>query len=250
MKLHEILAIEKSAMGQMNVLLQDTLGKFGKQHFFQGMIKNLKLLKDSPDNSAIEAAGSESKEVITTVKETLNYLARFWTQSEDIQFQKNVANQIAVGTISLEGFEAKDIPIDELMGLEARLTKLREVFHAIPTLDATKVWQSSSVREGVYMSSTPDITTKTEKIISPLILHESTKEHPAQVREVSKDEVIGTFTTHHFSGAITSLKKAEMLERIDVLLAEIKKARMRANSCEVKESKIGQSIMDYLLKDL
>lgn len=37
MRLHELLAIEKGTLSQSNVLIQDTLQKFGKEHFFRRM---------------------------------------------------------------------------------------------------------------------------------------------------------------------------------------------------------------------
>lgn len=248
MKLHELLSIEKQQSSQVSVLIQDTLQKFGKEHFFRGWVKRLKLIKDSPDNAAIEAAGSDTREVVTTVADTLEYMFRHWANNEDIQLRKNIANQLARADIVLGTKVIPDIPIDELMGLEARLTKLREVFQAVPTLDATKAWEPSQVKSGVLKSVIDDITTKTEKMFTAVVLYEATKEHPAQVKEVSKDEVVGTFTTTNFSGAVTSLQKANALERIDDLISEVKKARMRANCQEVPKAEIGEQLAKYLLE--
>jgi hypothetical protein len=248
MKLHELLSIEKQQASQVSVLIQDTLQKFGKEHFFKGWVKRLKLIKDSPDNAAVEAAGSDTREVVTTVADTLEYMLKHWGSSEDVQFKKNKANQLAKADVVFGGAVITDVPIDELMGLEARLTKLREVFQAVPTLDATKAWVPSQVKEGVLKAVVDDVTTKTEKVVTPVVLYEATKEHPAQVKEVSKDEVVGTFTTTNFSGAVTSLQKANALERIDDLIGEIKKARMRANCQEVPNAKIGDELAKYLLE--
>jgi hypothetical protein len=250
MKLHELLAVEKQHSNQVNVLIQDTLNKFGKEHFFKGWIKRLKLLKDSPENAATETAGSETREVVTTVNETLDYLFKHWAESEDLQFKKNRANQVATTPLTFGKVIIHDVPIDELMGLEARLTKLREVFQAIPTLDATKTWEPSQVRTGVLKATHDEVTTKTEKVFTAITLYEATKEHPAQIKEVGKDEVVGTFTNTIFSGAISSLKKANALYRIDSLIGEVKKARMRANCQEVSPAMIGEYIAHYLLEPL
>jgi hypothetical protein len=248
MRLHELLSIEKQQASQANVLIQDTLQKFGKDHYFRGWVKRLKLIKDSPDNVAIEAAGSETRAVVTTVSDTLEYMLNHWATNEDTQLRKNVANQMAKATINFGTITVPDVPIDELMGLEARLTKLREVFQAIPTLDATKEWAPSQVKKGVLKAVVDDVTTKTEKVVTPVVLYDATKEHPAQVKEVSRDEVVGTYTTTVFSGAVTSLQKANALERIDDLIGEIKKARMRANCQEVPQAKIGEYLVQHLLE--
>ena len=208
------------------------------------------MIKDGPENDALEKSGGDNRDVVTTVGETLGYLFEHWEKFEDTQFKKNITNQKATASLNIGEVGIAEVPVDELMGLETRLTKLREIFHQIPTLDATKEWQKSNVREGVWIASSPDVTTKTERIISPVVLYEATKEHPAQIEKVTRDEIVGTFTTVNFSGAATSLQKAMALRRIDELISEVKKARMRANSINVVDKKIGQVLADYLLEPL
>ena len=250
MRLHELLAIEKNQQTQYSTLIQDTQNKFGRDHYFKGWVKSLKMIQDSPENEAIEKAGSETKDVVTTVGETLEYLFDRWAAYEDTQVRKNITNQKATANLPIGDTVIDDVPVDELMGLETRLTKIREIFQQIPTLDASREWQKSTVREGVWIASRPDVTTKTERVITPVVLYEATKEFAAQIDKVTRDEVVGTFTTVTFSGAITSLKKSIMLKRIDDLVGEVKKARMRANSVNVVEKKIGQVLADYLLEPL
>lgn len=250
MRLHELLAIEKTQLTQFTTLVTDTLSKFGRDHYFKGWVKSLKMIQDNPENDAIEKAGSETKDVVTTVGETLEYLFDNWARYEDTQIRKNVTNQKATTSLPIGDTVIDDVPVDELMGLETRLTKIREIFQQIPTLDASREWQKSTVREGVWIASRPDVTTKTERVITPIVLYEATKEHPAQIDKVNKDEVVGTFTTVSFSGAITSLQKANALKRIDDLLGETKKARMRANMKEVVNTSIGSTLSKYLLEPL
>lgn len=247
--LHELLATEKNFTAQVNKLILETLSKFDKEHLFKGFVKTLKLLKDAPGNEQIESAGSERKELVTTVPETLQYLLNFWADSEDVQATKNVTNQKAVADVVIEGkLVLNQLPVDELMGLEARLQELRKVFDKMPTLDASKVWLKSMQGEGIWEGSIVDVTTKTEKIITPVVLYEATKEHPAQIKEMSKDEVVGTFSIKSFSGAATSLQKAQVLERLDRLLVVVKQARMRANTVEIVPGRIGHSIVGYLME--
>lgn len=248
MKLYEILAVEKTSQNQLSTLIMDTQQKFAKDHFFKGFIKNLKMVREDPENQAIEKAGSDSKEVVTTVYETLDYMLKYWAKNENIQCMKNMTNQVATATIRLGNTVIDHLPVDELMGLENRLTKLRELFHQMPTLDATKQWEKSSVNKYIWKTVQPEVTTKTEKVVTPVVLYEATKEHPAQVKEVSKDEIVGTFTTWGFSGAVTSLEKANMIDRLDRLIEDIKQARVSANDIEVKRINVGDIIAQYLLE--
>lgn len=249
--LHELLATEKNFTSQVNKLQLETLQKFDKDHFFKGHIKTLKMLKDAPNNEQLELAGSEKKELVTTVKQTLDYLLGFWVKAEDLQATKNVTNQSAIANVEINGeILLSNLPVDELMGLEARLLDLRKVFEKMPTLDASKTWTSSSVSDGAWEATMADVTVKTEKVVTPVVLYEATKEHPAQVKEVSKDDVVGTFTTKHFSGAATSLQKAQYLERLDILLVEIKRARMRANTVVLQNATVGKSVVDFIMSGI
>lgn len=50
------------------------------------------------------------------------------------------------------------------------------------------------------------------------------------------------------SGAATSAQKAEVMSTIDELIAEVKQARMRANSVVAVQNKIGQKIVDLIMR--
>jgi len=212
-KLHELLAAEKTPMSAWNQLYEDTLKKFKNQtHFFEGHSKSLSMIEDSPGNKAIEAQAREEKPVTTTVHDTLEYALNFFANAENFQFQKNKTNQYATGTIIFRGVTIENIPVDELLGLEARLTKLRLLFQEIPTLDATKHWEKDeTVGKGIWTTKFAEETTKTEKTVLPVEMSPATDKHPAQIQAVTKDIVVGKFTTVRKSGSATALQKAELL---------------------------------------
>ena len=73
--LHELLAVEKDRRSALAVLLAETFQKFGKvDQFFQGLVKSLKMLEDNDANKVVEAQGSSSLKLPTTVYETLEYV--------------------------------------------------------------------------------------------------------------------------------------------------------------------------------
>lgn len=248
-KLHELLAVEKTRSNAATKLLDETASKFKKEHFFGGHIKTLKMLADSPENSAIEAASRDDKALPTTVPETLDYALKFWADAEDVIFAKNRTNQIANADLLFRGAVlVPNVPVDELLGLEVRLEKLRHVVDAMPSLDASKDWvPSSSGRKGEYISAASEVTSKTEKVSTPVILYEATEHHPAQIQVVTTDKVVGTFTKLLISGAASSKQKADAVATIDELLVEVKQARQRANSVEIVNEKIGSTITGLIL---
>lgn len=251
-KLHELLAAEKTPTAAWNTLQVETMRKFGNGHFFQGRSKSLKMIEDTAQNQALEAAAKEEVAVPTNVYETLEYALGIFAQSEDLQYQKNATNRKATATVEFDGKPfLVDMPVDELLGLEARLVKIREMIVAMPTLDAAKYWNKRpELGPYIWELKYPEETTKTEKVMVPVVLSEATDKHPAQVKEATKDVVVGKFTTVHRTGAATAVQKSEAIKRVDALMVEIKKARMRANETEAVTDRIGQKIADLLLEPL
>lgn len=248
-KLHELLAAEKTPTGAWNTLLDGTLKKFKDPvHYFDGHSKSLKMIEDSAANQALEMAAREEKPVVTTVYATLEYALDIFGKAEDLQFQKNSTNRVATGDVMWRGkLLLEGLPIDELLGLEARLTKLRELFVATPTLDASKHWQPADGAH-VWELKFPEETTKTEKRAIPNVVVPATKEHPAQVQISQRDDVVGRYTLTKRSGSATALQKAESLKRIDELLVEVKQARVRANDTEVVRGRVSDVLLPLLLE--
>lgn len=252
-KLHELLAAEQTSKSAWNVLQDDTMKKFkAPDNYFRGHSKSLKMLNEGPENRAIEDAAREEKEVPTNVYDTFDYALDVWGRAEDLQFRKNKTNQQAVGTVMWRGAVLlADMPVDELLGLESRIGKMRDLFAAMPTLDASKAWGHTEA-DGplVWVIKFPEETTKTEKVMTPVEMSPATDKHPAQVMGATKDITVGKFTTVHRSGAVTALQKAECIKRIDELLTEIKQARMRANETEAPKVSVAAPLIALLLEPL
>lgn len=251
-QLHELLAAEKTATNTRDQMTKDTENKFAKgENYFTGFTKTLKMLGDATSNDAIEAAARQDKALPTTVVATLDYyLNKVWARTEDVLFQKNLTNTTALADLEFRGAViAQGVPVDELMGLETRLSELRKLATQIPTLDASREWESdaSAAQAGTWKSVNPQITTKTEKKVTPVILYPATDKHPAQIEKVTEDVPVGTFTLNVISGATTAIQKANVLAVLDDLIIEVKKARTRANSVDVKVAQIGSTITSLIM---
>jgi len=246
-KLHELLAAEKTVSAAWNTLYEETLKKFGNEHFFNGHTKSLKMLEDTPANEALEAQAMDHKPVATNVFDTLEYALDLYCNAENVQFQKNATNANAMADVYFrDNVLFGSLPVDQLLGLEARLAKIRLLFLAVPTLDASKSWTFDS-DSNCYVAP-PEYGTKTEKIMVPVVLAQATQQHPAQVKESTRDNIVGKFTTIKRSGAATTMQKANAIKVVDELLVEVKKARMRANEALIVDREIGQELIEVLLK--
>jgi len=145
----------------------------------------------------------------------------------------------------------KDIPVDQCLGLEARLGRIRKLFITMPTLDASRHWKpDQSSGRHVWVTEHPESSTRTDKRMIPVVMYEATEKHPAQVQPIGKDIVVGQYTTVKRSGAVTAAQKAAAIRRIDDLLTEIKKARMRANETVVEDVERALPLIDLLLEPL
>ncbi len=250
-KLHELLAAEKTPNAAWHEVLTESERILkNPANYFEGYTKSLSMLNESAANEALVDAAREDKPVVTSVPERLEWTLSVWTRAEDLQSQKNATNRRATATVMWAGNPfLEDLPVDELLGLESRLSKIRALFATMPTLDSSRRWERDpNVGDFIWRTVTPEVTTKTERQIEAAILVPATVEHPAQVQAIPKDVPVGRYTTVRFSGAVPPAQKAAALERMDLLLMEIKQARMRANETEVEESAVARQIMALLLE--
>lgn len=231
-KLHELLAVEDTVVAASEKLIAETNDKFNKHsEFFTGAVRILRRLKDSPEDKAIEQAQRRVKELPTDVPDTLQYIFPYLEKALDLKLSKHLTNQKAVADIELDGtVVAANVPVDFLLDLEKAIPKWRAMYATMPTLDPSRAWVPE--RKGVWKSKEPQTASQTEKIMYPVVMAEATDRHPAQIKEATKDIVVGTFEQTDFSGAATTQQKADVLALCDRLLTAVKQARMRANTTE------------------
>lgn len=261
-KLHAILAAEKGVTNQAESILAETTKKFkNKNEYYLGYTRTLQMFAEGDAARAAEAAAFEHKEVVTNVHDTLEYALGVWANAENLQFDKNLGNQRAQATIEFtytnergqeDTLRIPDVPIDELMGLEKRLTKIRELFKEIPTLDASKQWQPAEGASRFVMEQKhPTITVKNIKVPKVLTKSAASEKHPAQTEVYYVEEPEGKVIQTWRSGAVTAIRKAEMIDRVDGLISAIRQVRSKANEVEIEiTSDDADLIRDFLLAPL
>lgn len=243
-KLHEILAVENGLAVTAKKLATESIKTFGKDNLFSGHTTILEMFDDSQSHLNT----TETTIIDTTVDENLEYLNSALTEYWDVVLQKESANQEAKANLVVDDVTiAENLPATYLLGLETKIAELRKVYEAIPTLPPGKDWQRDTTeRIGIFRDVHDEIRFKTEKDVEFKIAAEATKEHPAQVVQLTKNNNVGKYTTRKKSGMITPLEKAMRLKRLDMLLRSVKKARQRANNVEVKKQFIGEALLNYI----
>jgi hypothetical protein len=247
-QLHQLLAVEPDKKGQANKIFQETEAFFKKRpEGFEGLIKIY-----TPNDDGGDQLEPETKNLITTVPERLKYNAKALTEAIDAHVSKeetNARGDVRAG-LSVGSEVFGELSATTLLALEGHLTRLRQLYNEIPTLDGTRVWKKDENELPGVWKTDPEVRFRSIKEPKAITLAEATKEHPAQVNLVNVDKQVGRWETTYRSGRISSAQKSNLLERIDVLLVSVKKARSRANQAEVLQMKIGKKIFDYIHKDI
>jgi len=213
--LHELLAVEQGLAETGNRVQKETTKTLAsKRSLFEGLSKAHEIFNDE-EQHLVQA--TEIKEVQDTVDNQLQYLgtelARYW----DVGLQKEEANQRAKADIVVDGITlAIGVPSIVLLGMEKKLASLLETYNAIPTLDASKAWEEDPNynKRGVFRTKHERETQQTRVVKDWKEVSPATKEHKAQIVQDEKTEVIGKYIISEFSGAISSLDKAERIQRL------------------------------------
>jgi hypothetical protein len=246
-KLHEILAVESDLRGQYEKIYAESKVTFEKKgEHFLGFHKSLKMFDVARENE--EAAAEQHKELVTTVDEKLRHTWRYITKYFDCLLQKESTNAFAKADLVIDDVVlGEQLPATFLLGMEQRLKKVRELYEIIPTLQPGIAWVvDTTQRPGVFRAQNAERANKTEQVIQHKILVAPTDNHPAQIEKWSEQLPVGVYTQDRWTGMISPARKAELLERLDTLIAAIKKARQRANQVEVVKADIAQKIFNYI----
>lgn len=242
-QLHQLIAVESDLINKANTITNETAATFhSKQDHFDGHVKTYRPFVE-PENPLMVPA-PDIKEIVTTVQQKLDYNAKATIRAIDAKVSKEQTNSSgeAKATLEIDGKEM-ELSATALLALEGFLTKIRDVYKGIPTLDPAKKWgePENGVREAA-----PKDTFKTEKVADPVVKYPHTQEHPAQTEMVMLDKNVGINSTVSTTGRFSPKEKSDMLGRVDSLLVKVKKARAAANRVDVVNVKIGKAIFDYI----
>lgn len=246
-KLNQLLAIETGVRAKTTRTFTDAHRVTQQDTPLSGLTKTYQ-----PRDEEGEELPGESTLVQTTAEREARRVATALTRLFDVVLTKDHANTLAQADVVVPGTDQPllvlpDLPVTYLLFLEKQLQDVRTFFTKLPVLDPAFTWTLDPTSgEGVSRTE-PVKTTRTKKIYQNHVLAEPTKEHPAQVQVFTVDQIVGDWTTVRFSGAVTQERKQELLERTDQLIQAVKFAREEANSADIVDQRVGESIFRYLL---
>lgn len=243
MKLHELLAVDKSVEGQAKKASSDLANTFEKKrHLFEE-----KKTVFTPLAENTPATTEHQSDIQTTVVKEFGWLSPFLSKAIDASYQIAETNTEARADISLEDgtIIASAVPATALLELEKTIAEIQGLVGATPTLDPAKGFSVDSQRGLFQARPVTKQRTKKDKVV--LVKYEATDKHPAQTELIDKDVVVGSISEQEWSGLITPSDKAAMINRVEVLARAVRQARSRANDTVVDQKKvIGEKLVKYI----
>lgn len=246
-KLHEVLAVEGDLSGTAAKITEETKTTFDKkpEHF----LAYTSVTSYFDEAQAATLNTTESKAMVTTVADKLDYMAPMVARYWDVYLSKEATNQEARADLVVDGQVIwANVPATVLLGLETKLKEIRPVYQAIPTLAPGVFWEKDATAgEGVYRSRDPEVRFVTQNVLTAVELSPATKEHKAQVQAVPKDVPVARREVTQQSGMLSPAEKSDLLERIDLLIRAAKVARQQANNIDAKDGKgFGEKLFAFI----
>lgn len=249
-KLHELLAVESNLTNQANKVRGELTQTFEKKvhHFSEARVTFI------PNAEGSQPVTESQRDIQTTVGKEVEWITKILAKALDVSHAIDVANTLAHADVITEDGETllTGVPATSLLQLEKRIAEVHALVVAIPTLDPAKGFDEDDAKgKGIYKAREV-VKTRTKKAQKPLILCEATKEHPAQVQLVTEDVPVGEIREQEWSSLITPALKADLIDRCDMLIRAVKKARAKANEQEINVAteKIGKTLLDYIFQPL
>lgn len=239
-KLNQVLAVEKGTKQRVYASITE-LDKVGTQPtLFNGFSKTYVPRKDGDTSQP-----AQSQKVAFRAADVLDSIRKHLVEIFDVTATKDWGNQTARADIIVDGQTIlAGVPATYLLFLDKQLTDLRTCIGRMTELDATADWNYDEAL-GLFKTE-PSKTHTTAKVQEPIVLYDATEHHPAQTQLITRDVIVGEWTTIKYSGAIPAPKKKAILERIQKLIDATKIALEEANMTRVEDQKTGDAVLGYI----
>jgi hypothetical protein len=239
-KLHQVLALEKTRKNQAKAIGDEAYHRLQRHQLSQG-------LRETYDPHTEDDVPVEPKyqKVQVRAANVLDAYLASQVPAWDIQATKDAANMGARADVKIgKTVLLIAVPVTTLISLEKWLTDVRTVITHAPTLDPAEDWHLNA-GTGLYETE-PAQVVRTKKISKHEVVVPATDKHPAQVAGQTVDVEAGTWTKMKMSGALTETRQAELLGRANQLLEAVKAAREEANSIDITDVKIADTLFTWL----
>lgn len=240
-QLNQIVAVEKDLKVRTMTAVNQIDNTLTKPVLFSGLVRVY-----TPKNEDGDVFPKEQTPVQKRAEDELRKVVALLTELFDVTYTKDEANTETAADLVVDGETiAPSLPVPFLLFLGKQLKDMRVRIGRLPVQSQDEVW---SVPNGSTEARTAATETfRTKKIPRNHVKADATDRHPAQVELYYEDVVVGSWSATKFSGAVTQMRRDELIARVDRLSDAVKVAVEQANNYEVTQRKIGKTIFDWLL---
>lgn len=248
-KLSVLLGLRDKVEKSFGLMLDDMFQKFkNKQSLFRGYRRTYTAL----DGYADEPTKRGYELVSSTVSEQLDW---FKQHSKDyfkvvLTIEKTNAQGVFADLV-VDGVNWGSFSTLELLRLKSILdSKFRAMLQELPIRKETVLWTKSDddnyLKRNIFESPLEKGFSKTT-LKESYILHDPHADHKRQpmIAEKSTQVNIGEYSAQEFSGEMSNRERAELAVKYDVLYKAVIEALETANNIEVKESELGDKVLNY-----
>lgn len=242
-KLNQIVAVEKDIKTRVFGRLSEIYKLFQKPSVFSGFAKSYRKKDEESEDFP-----PEKQVVQANAEELLKEIVREMSELFDITATKDWANTQAQADIVVDGKTLlKAAPSTFILFLEKQLRDLKAEIEKLPVLDPAEEWAFDASSQ--LYKSPPSSTHKTKKEPRVITKFQPTEHHPGQADVVYEDRVVGYWDTVKMSAAMPTLRRRQLLERIEALSNAVKAAREQANEAEAPPKEVAKALFDYLFAE-
>lgn len=227
--------------------VEDTLGH---PELFDGLEKTYRPRNEpGPGDPPALVRPPQVQRVQATADGTLATIETLMTRLLDTTRTLDESNAVAFADVIVDSVVVLPrVTTGHLLYLEKELLAMHALVSKFPVLKQAETWTDEDTEPGQY--KTPAVeTASTDKVFFNHTLAPPDEHgNPAQVQIMTRDDVVGFWTTVKFSGALPARRKRQLLDRIMKLYEAVKMAREEANSGDVTDTREGKLVFDYLLR--
>jgi|SRR5579859_1816336 len=239
-KLSHVVAVSKGVKSAATATLTNAHHTAQRANLLSGISRTYQPIAEGeapkpPESTRVQANAAS---IIEGIQETLVRLFDV-TATVDYGNQAAKADVVVDGQLLVEG-----APVSYLLFLEKQLVDLGTFVKKLPTLDQADEWELDP-NTGHYR--TPVVkTVSNKKVYRNHVKAEATEKHPAQVEVYTEDIPVGHWHTTKFSGALPATRVKELSDRVVKLQEAVKVARETANSTDVANQRVGETVLGWL----
>jgi hypothetical protein len=241
MKLNQVVAVEKALRARVHEETTALYQASGKAALFTGLRKDY-----LPKREDDETYPREEQKVQLNAEEVLRSAGVLFANLFNVVSRKDWANTVAKADVVVgDRVLIKQAPVHYILFVGKQLEEIRKMVDKLPVRDPGLDWFYD--RETDLWKTSPIESQRTRKVKRTLVKYDATPQHPAQTESYDADEVAGTWSKVNSSGAISAVRKKELLARCDLLGDALKIAIGAANVIDAPAQQIGEGVIDFLL---